>query len=152
MVSRLGGDNDSQLQGRSSTDELGSRAVPIVIPAPSPFDTPDSEVAVKQEATQETFEFDEQESVPRTQENLEWEKCVQLGRYRVGGVRIYDRVMRDMPLPLQGISAQEHRNDEEDLCFYNKGLESDAALSIMWGRWIARWRFVFITFAKLKLC
>lgn len=122
--------------------------MPIVIPAPSPFDTPDSElIVVKPEPDTQLIDLDKPDDASDVRRDLIWEQCVQLRRYRVGGVRLFDRIMRDVPLSSHGITAQEQRNKEEDLCFYEHGQDADKALAVMWGRWIARWRSVW--FLKL---
>jgi hypothetical protein len=124
--------------------------MPIVIPAPSPFDTPDSElIIVKPEPDAQHIDLDELDVASNVRRDLIWEQCVQLRRYRVGGVRLFDRIMRDVPLALHEIAAQEQRNKEEDLCFYEHAQDADKALAVMWGRWIARWRSVY--FLKLMI-
>jgi hypothetical protein len=127
--------------------------MPIVIPAPSPFDTPDSElIIVKPEPDTQVIDLDELDDAPDVRRDLIWEQCVQLRRYRVGGVRSFDRIMRDVPLALPGIAAQEQRNKEEDLCFYEHGQDADKSLAVMWGRWIARWRSVrFLKFDNILI-
>lgn len=56
--------------------------------------------------------------------------------YRSGGMRIYDVAMREMPLPLKGLSAQAWLTREEDMIYYSIANDQDKAMGILWGRYV----------------
>lgn len=63
---------------------------------------------------------------------------------RVGGVRVFDIAIQEMPMPLRGLEAALLRCREEWLCMATICSDTDKAMAILWGRWAAQYRREFL--------